>query len=63
MQLMDLLMSNVNGGFVTKRKIFIALWDDQGEDDSRVVDQIIFKIKKKLGKQVFEITKKGIKII
>ncbi len=63
LQLMDLLMTNVNAGFITKRKIFVSLWDDQGEDNSRVVDQIIFKIKKKLGKEVFEITKKGIKII
>ncbi len=61
LQLMNLLMSNING--VSKRKIFKKLWDDDGEDYTRVVDQIIFKIKKKIGKQVFEIKKNGIKII
>lgn len=63
LQFMNLLMNNVSGNFISKQKIFADLWNDTGEDCTRVVDQIIFKIKKKVGKQVFEITQKGIKII
>lgn len=63
LQLMNLLMSDVSGNFISKQKIFQALWNDHGEDYTRVVDQIIFKIKKKVGKEVFEINKRGIKII
>lgn len=62
-QLMLLLMSNIGVGFITKRRIFKLLWNDSGEDCTRVVDQIIFKIKKKVGKEIFEINKNGIKII
>lgn len=62
-QLMSLLMSQIGVGFITKRKIFKLLWSDNGEDYTRVVDQLIFKIKKKVGKEIFEINKNGIKII
>ncbi len=62
-ELMALLMSKVGVGFVTKRKIFKLLWNDSGDDYSRVVDQLIFKIKNKIGKEIFEINKNGIKIV
>ncbi|MGL5205104.1 MAG: winged helix-turn-helix domain-containing protein [Metamycoplasmataceae bacterium] len=63
LQLMNMLMNNSSGNFISKQKIFAAIWNDNGEDYTRVVDQVIFKIKKKVGKQVFEIGKRGIKII
>ncbi|MDK2819704.1 MAG: response regulator transcription factor [Mycoplasmataceae bacterium] len=62
-ELMDFLMTNIKQGFISKKKIFEALWGVKGNDCSRVTDQIIFKIKKKIGKDVFQITKQGIKIL
>ncbi|MGL5205607.1 MAG: winged helix-turn-helix domain-containing protein [Metamycoplasmataceae bacterium] len=63
LQLMNILMTNASENYITKQKIFATIWNDTGEDCTRVVDQVIFKIKKKIGKQVFEIGKRGIKII
>ncbi|MGL5617514.1 MAG: winged helix-turn-helix domain-containing protein [Metamycoplasmataceae bacterium] len=62
-QLMNILMTDASEDYISKQKIFSTIWNDTGEDYTRVVDQVIFKIKKKIGKQVFEIGKKGIKII
>ncbi|MGL5732777.1 MAG: winged helix-turn-helix domain-containing protein, partial [Metamycoplasmataceae bacterium] len=63
LQLMNILMTDASGNYISKQKIFSTIWNDTGEDYTRVVDQVIFKIKKKVGKQVFEIGKRGIKII
>ena len=62
-ELIDFLIINRKQGFISKKEIFEALWGVKGNDQSRVTDQIIFKIKKKIGKDVFQITKEGIKII
>ncbi|MGL4252108.1 MAG: winged helix-turn-helix domain-containing protein [Metamycoplasmataceae bacterium] len=63
LQLMNILMNDASGNFISKQKIFSTIWNDAGEDCTRVVDQVIFKIKKKVGKQLFEVGKRGIKII
>ncbi len=49
--------------FVSRKVIYKAVWKHDDDDKTRVLDQIIFKLKKKLGKNYFEVSRsKGIKI-
>ncbi len=50
------------GQFVTKKDIFVNVWKETDDDSSRVVDQILFKLKRKIGDGYFIISRqKGVK--
>lgn len=50
-KLLRIFMTNI-GKFLNKRKLFKSIWGFE-EDTTRVLDQIIFKLKKKIGKDLF----------
>lgn len=61
--LLRFLLKNINK-YLTKDKIFKEVWGYDEEDTTRTVDQMIFKLKKKIGADYFEIKRnKGIKFL
>lgn len=64
-QLLAILVEEFNSkrSFTTKQKIYKSIYKDNNIDNSRVVDQLIFRLKNKLGKDFISIEKKGIRII
>lgn len=52
------------GEFKSRLEIFRAVWNYNGADNTRVVDQIMFKIRQKIGNNYFQIDRKqGVKIL
>lgn len=48
--------------YISKERIFVDVWGYDGVDTSRSLDQMIFKLKKKIGKEYFSIVRgRGIK--
>lgn len=66
MELLSILVDEFNKNhenFITKRECYKKIYNMKNHDNSRLIDQLIFRIKKKLGKNFFEINKKGIRIL
>ena len=55
-ELLKFMVNNV-GKYMTKKEIFSAVWDYE-EDTSRALEQIIFKLKSKIGKDYFTLSRK-----
>ena len=64
-QLLSILVEefNTTQQIISKQKIYRILYNDTHYDNTRVVDQLIFRLKKKLGPDFIGIEKNGIKII
>lgn len=65
LEVLSILMKEFfkKNNFVSKKKIFKKIYGIDNDQKSRVVDQIIFKLKNKLPANFLEINKhKGIKI-
>lgn len=64
-QLLSILVEEFNKEkrSISKQRIFNLLYSSNGLDNTRVVDQLIFRLKNKLGRNNFLIENKGIKII
>lgn len=60
-KLLKYLMNSAVKDFVTKQDIFKNVWGYEDEDITRVVDQTVHKLKKKLGTEYFDVQRnKGI---
>ena len=64
-QLLSILVEefNTNQQIISKHKIYRQLYNDTHSDNTRVVDQLIFRLKRKLGEGFIKIEKNGIHII
>ena len=64
-QLLSILVEefNTTQQIISKQKIYRILYNDTHYDNTRVVDQLIFRLKKKLGPEFIGVEKNGIKII
>ncbi|WKX02728.1 winged helix-turn-helix domain-containing protein [Candidatus Mycoplasma mahonii] len=61
--LLKFLLLNKNN-YISKNELFRKVWNVNDYDRTRVLDQIIFKLKNKIGRNYFHISRKeGIKII
>lgn len=63
-QLLSILVEefNTTQQIISKQKIYRILYNDTHYDNTRVVDQLVFRLKKKLGRDFIGIEKNGIKI-
>ena len=64
-QLLSILVDefNTNQQIISKHKIYRQPYNDTHSDNTRVVDQLIFRLKRKLGEGFIKIEKNGIHII
>ena len=64
-QLLAILVEeyNTTQEIISKQKLYRMIYNDTHYDNTRVVDQLIFRLKRKLGTDFIKIEKNGIRII